>query len=179
MERCRRKADVSFRQVCRDSREAAQGAQPLVRSVATQTARTFGSPGRSLAERTIHGRRPCIEVRPSVPSGIFFCILLTVNFDSHFPCPSTAPSLHLLFPQRKKGQSILLPRAFHNHRSSHRYAIKEKHLPKVCSCLTIPSCSHLLALGDRQKLLCTECNNHHPRQRCKWYRKQYPLVGQS
>ena len=71
MERCRREADVSFRQVCRDSREAAQGAQPLVRSVATQTARTFGSPGRSLAERTIHGRRPCIEVRPSVPSGIF------------------------------------------------------------------------------------------------------------
>ena len=48
----------------RDSRKAAQGAQPLVRSGATQTARTFGSPGRSLAERTIHGRRPCIEVRP-------------------------------------------------------------------------------------------------------------------
>ncbi len=51
-ERCRREADVLFHQVCRDSREAAQGAQPLVRSVATQTARTFGSPGRSLAEET-------------------------------------------------------------------------------------------------------------------------------
>ena len=57
-------AGVLFLWVCRDSREAAQGVQPLVRSVATQTARTFASPGRSLAERTIHGRRPCIEVRP-------------------------------------------------------------------------------------------------------------------
>lgn len=69
MERCRREADVSFRQVRRDSREAAQGVQPLVRSVATQTARTLRSPGRSLAERTIHGRRPCIEVRPCFAAG--------------------------------------------------------------------------------------------------------------
>ena len=52
-----------------DSREAAQGAQPLVRSGATQTARTFESPGRRLAERTIHGHRPCIEVRPSFRQG--------------------------------------------------------------------------------------------------------------
>ena len=64
LERCRRRADVPFQRGRRDSRKAAQGAQPLVRSGATQTARTFGSPGRSLAERTIHGRRPCIEVRP-------------------------------------------------------------------------------------------------------------------
>ena len=69
LERCRREAGVPFRRGRRDSREAAQGAQPLVRSVATQTARTFASPGRSLAERTIHGRRPCIEVRPSFRQG--------------------------------------------------------------------------------------------------------------
>ena len=68
---CRRKADVSSPRGCRDSREAAQGAQPLVRSGATQTARTFGSPGRRLAERTIHGRRPCIEVRPCFAAGFY------------------------------------------------------------------------------------------------------------
>ena len=71
LERCRREADVPFQRGRRDSREAAQGVQPLVRSVATQTARTFASPGRSLAERTIHGRRPCIEVRPCFAAGFY------------------------------------------------------------------------------------------------------------
>ena len=43
--------------------EAAHGALPLVRSGATQTALTFASQGRRLAERAIHGRRSCIEMR--------------------------------------------------------------------------------------------------------------------
>ena len=82
---CRRKADVSSPRGCRDSREAAQGAQPLVRSGATQTARTFGSPGRSLAERTIHGRRLCIEVRRwDGRFSPYTCCTVSPSFQSQF-----------------------------------------------------------------------------------------------
>lgn len=50
----------------------AHGAQPIVRSIAMQTTRTtvfIGYLGGSLAEHTIHGRRPYIEVR-SIQLGI-------------------------------------------------------------------------------------------------------------
>lgn len=50
----------------------AHGAQPIVRSIAMQTTRTadfIGCLGGSLVERTVHGRRPYIEVR-SIQLGI-------------------------------------------------------------------------------------------------------------
>jgi len=69
LERCRREADVPSRRGRRDSRKAAQGAQPLVRSGATQTARTFGSPGRASQSARYMVGRPCIEVRPCFAAG--------------------------------------------------------------------------------------------------------------